>query len=184
MIWGVTWASIISLLISACALFISIKAHYEDSVRRQAEQISAWRSSQDKLYTADVIINNASEEPIYNVVVAFAIPNKGMPFIKPGRDIRNSIFVPLVPPGMFSADFSHYGIARLNGMSARSEAEIAFTDAKNRSWFRDARGKLKRIYPTNPLIIANGIHINHASPQEYMGISMPEVVSSIKKVDI
>lgn len=181
MLLGVQWTSVVSLIISLIALVMTVWDHVENLIKRQANMISAWQSEQDVGHQF-ALVNNASNELIRNVVIAYGIPNKGYPIMKPGSDIRHSAFVQTIPPGRFGVFLSPDGLA---GMAARPEVEIAFTDIKGRSWIRDAAGKLHRIWPTKPFSILGGkLHINHGSPQEYMGITRPEIPARLWSTDV
>lgn len=170
--------SIISVVISSLAFVFSIWRYWRSQLRNQANKISAWKSL-EKPYLA--VINNVSEEPVYNAVLAYAVPNKGYPIIKPGISDFDSAFVPVVPPGTYYVQLSDLGV---QGMSAQPEVEIAFADSRGMSWIRDASGLLHGIRPRKPFTFIRG-HICRCrlTPQDYMGISLPEDARSIVRID-
>ena len=110
--------------------------------RRQAEMISAWVEHKDADNSV-VIVSNASDTAIYEVFAAEGIANReghyafstfegsrtGVHKIAPGR-----WEMPLPPK------FGHS-----SGMGAFVDIALAFRDARDVHWMRDASGRLRRL---------------------------------------
>lgn len=96
----------------------------------QANMISTWLVSDangellvsNDSKTVDVIVNNDSKQPIYNVVLTTGTyQGAGQPFLK-GNEFTSSIGT--VPPGRYKTRVPYPG----SGMHIRIESAITFTD--------------------------------------------------------
>ena len=113
----------------------------------QANMISTWLVSDangellvsNDSKTVDVIVNNDSKQPIYNVVLTTGTyQGAGQPFLK-GNEFTSSIGT--VPPGRYKTRVPYPG----SGMHIIIESAITFTDVRGLSWLRDATGVLREI---------------------------------------
>lgn len=105
----------------------------------QANMISTWLVSDangellvsNDSKTVDVIVNNDSKQPIYNVVLTTGTyQGAGQPFLK-GNEFTSSIGT--VPPGRYKTRVPYPG----SGMHIRIESAITFTDVRGLSWLRE-----------------------------------------------
>lgn len=85
-----------------------------------------------------VIVNNDSNQPVYNVnLTSGAYAGGGQPFLQ-GDEFAVSIGT--LPPGRYTAYVPYPGV----GMGIRIEAAMSFTDIRGKSWIRDAVGGLTK----------------------------------------
>lgn len=102
--------------------------------REQAAHISAYIAKEEN-HKALITILNLSTEPVYEVivsVVAFQGANPGP---------KHAAFLSVIPPGTahVTTDVNY------QGMSFHPSIEIAFKDARGKSWVRSGRGDLMEI---------------------------------------
>jgi hypothetical protein len=117
--------------------------------RWQAERVSAWYAGE----TGDesvLELENASEQPVYQVVVSLAFVQGAAPrTTEEWREVGEGGFpftrcLVALPPGRhFVSVPTGWG-----AMAARPGAEVAFTDVQENSWVRRAGGSLEEL-PTN-----------------------------------
>lgn len=126
--------------------------HEERTEGRQAERVSAWfeegpdrgRPQSNNFVWQYVVLRNASESPVYNVVVT-CVGLQGAGPLPKGEDNRGAYpcrcFVAALPPGLWGVWLPTYG----QGMSVVLAPEVAFRDAHGVSWVRRGNGTLERI---------------------------------------
>jgi hypothetical protein len=146
------WVAIVTGITSIVATIIAIGTFlytwHKDSEEinvAQANKISAWIDNDERgeakltkdMKFMNVIINNVSEQPVYNVVLSSGTyQGSGTPYLT-GADATSSIGT--LPPGKYTTRVPYPGA----GMHTRMEAAVSFTDTRGNSWIRDATGHLK-----------------------------------------
>lgn len=127
----------ITALVISLYNFIKMR---KDEQSKQASSVSAWLEmdeiAKNFINESPVTIRNASDSPIYDVVISAEIINKGYDPI--GKGDERCKFFDLVPPGKY-----YTSIQLDHGMCRHFNVSISFKDKNNISWTRDARGKLK-----------------------------------------
>lgn len=128
--------SSVSLMVSVAVALVGFIRSKIISARSQAELVSAWMNPHDN----SVVLNNTSNNPVYEVVVCIVdIRGKGP---RDGREVpkdydHQAIF-PVLPPGIERmTTFASYGEGSLEWV------EIAFCDSAGKSWLRSGHGRLK-----------------------------------------
>lgn len=121
----------------------------ENASRKQAENISAWISIDERLYgkfefkmqREIIVLSNRSNLPIYNVVVSIVDGRHGD---ADGKKTPTEFqrYIHTLPPGNGFV-FSPQGY---QGMGFVGAVEIGFEDSGNRSWVRHGNGGLEEIY--------------------------------------
>jgi hypothetical protein len=119
-----------------------------DAARRdQAQRVSAWYSGETEDHANSTLaILNASDEPVYQVIVTFVLIQGAGPHS--GEDYsdlemaagRRSMFG-TIPPGRWTTNVS----TGWQGMYRRPGAELAFTDRAGVYWVRRADGALEEL---------------------------------------
>ncbi|MCT6839222.1 MAG: hypothetical protein M3036_16395 [Bifidobacteriales bacterium] len=154
----------IAAIISACFAALGPIQVWQTEKWSQAEAVSAWDKDtfahRIPYEPTDVVINNGSQSPIYDVIISFGVAAGAGPAYLTGT---RATMIGTVPPGRWIGKAP----APDRGMSVQPNAAIAFRDAKNRSWCRDAAGRLKEI----------------TDPYSHMGITPPETFQGVKKDD-
>jgi hypothetical protein len=114
----------------------------KEKEREQAERISGWMEELEEndperktILTHRLIVRNASEQLVYNLVASIVTAN-GSPV---GRNEYRT-YAGRVPPGQSQYIVEHPG----HGMSKRFSIEVAFQDSGGRCWVRNGKGELKR----------------------------------------
>lgn len=141
---------------------------YENDVRideerkRQARQVSAWfgedrLTQDDSTFLRVATLQNASETPVYNVIVTCVgkegagPPHSG---VDCGSEYKNRCCISVLPPGLWEVDIPTSG----NGMGVIVSLEVAFCDSAGWYWVRSGDGKICGI---------------DTSPVDYYGIGLP-----------
>lgn len=124
----------------------------------QANQISTWLiNDADK---DNVVINNTSNNPIYEVTLSPGSLNKDVPYQR-GLDV--TVDLPPIPPGRWSAKMP---LQSVTGMSSEPWVAIAFKDVRGKSWLRNVSGSL---VPLNQ------------SPREFLQAYIPPAYNPIHR---
>jgi len=120
----------------------------ENERRKQAENISAWISLDERLYgkfefkmqREIIVLSNRSNLPIYNVVVSIVDGRHGD---ADGNNTPTEFqrYIHTLPPGN-GFIFSPQGY---QGMGFVGAVEVGFEDSGNRSWVRHGNGSLEEI---------------------------------------
>ena len=117
--------------------------------RYQAERVAGWIAgfgSDDLGPLLWVAIRNQSLQPIYHLAIhGIVLHNDGTPAFEPS--LESQALIATVPPG------EGYVAVHLDfaGMHKRPGIEIAFRDAANRYWLREANGELVELQ-TSPVV--------------------------------
>lgn len=145
-------------------------AERQDGERReQATKISAWHGGSRSEDIDDLVALNASDVPVYNVVVSMVFAQGAAARL--GEEVQNPddhICCAILPPGKWWVPAP----GGWGGMYRHPAAEIAFTDATGLHWVRRGDGTLEELKD---------------SPFDHFKISRPislrtaEVVSESKK---
>lgn len=156
------WATIISVLCAIITVIVGPIRSAKNEIRAQAETISAWdrdiNAKRIPKEPTDVVINNGSQSPIYDVVVSFGVAAGAGPAYLTGD---NATTIGTVPPGRWIGKAP----APEHGMYVQPNVAIAFRDANDRSWCRDAKGQLAKI----------------DDPYAYMKINLPQSFEGVTK---
>lgn len=120
----------------------------ENENRKQAENISAWISIEEKIHSSGhfktkrktIVLSNKSNLPIYNVVVSIV---DGRHSDADGKNVPKEFqrYIHIVPPGDGIIIAPH----GYQGMNFVGAVEIGFEDSGNRSWVRRGNGRLEKI---------------------------------------
>lgn len=162
------WVTAFNLLLTTISVICTIGTfvfgpmhNREVEKRAQAETISAWdsdiHSARNPYEPTDVVINNGSQSPIYDVVISFGVAAGAGPAYLTGDKATT---IGTVPPGRWIGKAP----APDHGMFVQPNAAIAFRDANNQSWCRDAAGRLTEI--TDPYT-----HMEIILPQTFEGVT-------------
>jgi hypothetical protein len=125
----------------------------QEARRSQAEKISAW-INRDNEFSMDAILNNRSDQPVYQVVVwRVALYGAGA---RSARELDESsgeyrTFATL-PPGGYTTFFG----PGFHGGGLKPGVEIAFRDQAGSTWVRSGDGLLRR---------------SHLSPVDFYGLA-------------
>ncbi len=163
--WAQPICAIASIAISIAVFFINKKVNSEmrrlrekEELLHQASRVSAWLVSPRSSLKGDgARVHNASDLPVYNVVVTAVVTKGGKCSegeLRRGHcDYRSVLAV--VPPGehSFALDLTGFW-----GMSAYPVLEVGFTCADGNSWVRKGDGELLQI---------------DVDPLSYYGIGLP-----------
>ena len=112
--------------------------------RHQAELVTAWfvpYEGTDERYDAELRVQNASDQLIYDVIAEVLISRKTAVNDTEERNIAFGATVGNVPPGGFTASIDTGGGA----LGRRHLIELAFQDAAGRYWLHNANGKLEPV---------------------------------------
>lgn len=130
--------------------------------RSQAVLVSVWINSDanrdhDDATSGQVVVavNNAGNQPVYDVVITTGAIQGAAPSLLTGNDA--AVPVGTLPPGQYEIRVPMPS----PGMHTHFNAAIGFTDASGQSWARDAAGKLSKI---------------EKNPYEYFDLSLPIAV--------
>ena len=163
--WAQPLCAIASIAISCAVFFINKKVNSEtrrlrekEELLHQASRVSAWLASPRSSLKGDgARVHNASDLPVYNVVVTAVITKGGKcdegELWRGHCDYRSVLAV--VPPGEHSFTLDLTGFW---GMSAYPVLEVGFTCADGNSWIRKGDGELLQI---------------DVDPLSYYGIGLP-----------
>lgn len=125
----------------------------EEERRKQSTRISLWYEEHrdrtdwprdDRFVWREVVLRNASESPVYDVIVTCVGISGAGPEPRGednGRDFPYRTCVGTLPPGTWYVWLPTGGA----GMHVRTAPEGAFTDAGGISWVRRGNGKLEEI---------------------------------------
>lgn len=150
--WTEPVCAVATLILSIVVFFLNKKVDAESKRNRAREEelrqpsgISAWLEGLSiGSSVQNATINNATNSPIYNIVVS-AVVTKGYGCdkgeMRQGVGDYREIFA-LVPPGRHSFSLSLVGFW---GMSAYPVLEISFTCTDGKSWIRRGNGTLEQI---------------------------------------
>lgn len=120
-------------------------------VQEQAAEVSTWISNELSSEMTNVIIQNTSTNPIYDVVLTIVIASGSGP--RTGEEVaalpeQRELSVPslrrassIIPPGRYVTEIP----ADWGGMNRKPGAEIAFTDKSGNHWVRRQNGKLEQL---------------------------------------
>lgn len=127
----------VAAILISLGTYIHVNNKENQEVRySQANQISVWLLEVTSKDVDNVVVNNSSNNPIYDVVLSPGSLNKGVPYQK-GNDV--TISLPPIPPGRWSTKLL---LASVTGMSSEPWVAIAFKDIRGQSWLRDVEGTL------------------------------------------
>lgn len=136
----------------------------KERIKSQAACVSSWcDASSDSL----VLVKNASESPVYAVVVSL-VALQGTQLPPNGEEASEEegvqkIFDVLPPLSVEAVQFSNVW----HGMSTHPAVEVAFRDASGICWVRRKNGRLKKI---------------RKDPLEHFGYDKPRSYSSFDHV--
>lgn len=169
-------ATSVGVIISLYQIHREKELRLKEEKRCQAKRISFWyeeagdrtdRPHDGRYAWKAVLLRNASESPVYNVVITCVGISGAGPNAKGednGHDYPCRTCVGVLPPGTWYAWLPTYG----SGMCVRTAPEAAFTDANGRSWVRRGNGKLEEI---------------EAEPASFYGLDRPAAWGECKKLD-
>ena len=136
----------VSLVVTTIVLHRrDVRRKDREDERKQAEKISGWLIDDQPAPTEpttvlylSLVMNNASDELIYNLVASIVTAQSGTRIGDSRIDFRT--FVGRLPPGRWQYRIPYGG----HGMSKRFSVELAFEDSAGRSWLRTGKGKLEK----------------------------------------
>lgn len=150
---GATWAGAIATTLLFIVGGVQInserrarKAEARDRVKKSREQqavrVSAWVG--DVGSTAEAHLLNASDEPVYQVVVWLVFIQGAAP--RRGEDVATHFpgTLSVLPPGRWTTELRWPG----GGMSLWPGIEVGFTDARGIHWIRRALGSVEETSET------------------------------------
>lgn len=150
--WSEPVCACATLILSIAVIVINKKvdvaskrAREKDAMLLQPSGVSAWFGSLDpanRMQTAWIC--NATDLPVYNVVVTVVVTKGGdcsEGEVRKGAGAYRAIFA-IAPPGKHSFSID---LAGFWGMRAYPVLEVAFTCADGNSWIRRGNGVLKRV---------------------------------------
>lgn len=152
----------------ATIIAVRLTIDHENEIRateereHQARRISVWFKEHEpervnSVLKRTVTLQNASETPVYNVVVTCVgkegagPPHSG---VDCGSEYKNRCCVSVLPPGLWEVDIPSSG----GGMGVIVSLEVAFCDSVGLYWLRSGDGKIR------------GIDV---SPVDYYGLGLP-----------
>lgn len=146
--WIAAVGTVGTLIAVLAQIELERRAKQRLEVQHQAERIATWVGPKQYPYT-EIMIQNQSNTPIYNVVVTLVMqtgagPRTGEEVTKLYSDSscndQRKIFL-VIPPGLYSTEI----LTKWGGMGRRPGAEIAFTDARGGHWVRRLDGQLESL---------------------------------------
>lgn len=137
-------------LFSIWVVKLQLKSREKEKEAEQASKIAAWlrgtSNSNDQPKSCfiryDLIINNNSNLPIYNVLV-LALSNKKYPYFQDIKswDYNLINYYSFLVPGEKIDSINTYG----SGLGEYPMVSILFTDTNMRHWYRNQMGKLTQL---------------------------------------
>ncbi|EHJ53311.1 hypothetical protein [Streptococcus macacae] len=137
-------------LFSIWVVRLQLKSREKEREAKQASKIAAWLTgvsnsndqSKNCFIRYNLIINNSSNLPIYNVLV-LALSNKRYLHFQNIKywDYNLINYYPFLAPGEKIDSIKTYG----SGFSEYPMVSILFTDTNMRHWYRNQMGKLTQL---------------------------------------
>ena len=137
--WGTVGATVIALLVGGLSLILALRDHkarrQQDSerfqekyeaeqrqIRNQAERVAAWVEVRQEYPTHVVVIQNSSDQPIWEIAVHFAHLNEG------------KVSFTVIPAN----DRKELSMQPVPSISEQA-ADLFFRDNAGRRWYRPAK---------------------------------------------
>ena len=151
--------AILSATVAVIGLAIQIYSKRKDDLLKNPSLVSCWIDKDYDGYNCLVVlIMNASDLPIYDVIVS--VDNSDSGIIQKGNN--NCSCIKIVPPGKYCVSVPYSG----HGMHIALNSSISFRDNKNKFWTRDSKGILSK---------------NKKSSYETRNITLPVIEAVIEK---